>query len=97
MALENSIFTKSSSAVSAGRKAPFSWTEIANYGREGVASPGFLNVGFKCRSFGWRRCPETLRMTQQFLIFRPGNGHHFRVACLEIFRIFHVLIIPYFS
>ena len=30
-----------------------------------------------------------------FLIFRPGNGHHFRVACLEIIRTFHVLIIPY--
>ena len=32
-----------------------------------------------------------------FLIFRPGNGHHFRVTCLEIIRTFHVLIIPYFS
>ena len=30
-------------------------------------------------------------------IFRPGNGHHFRVACLEIIRTFHVFIIPYFS
>ena len=32
-----------------------------------------------------------------FLIFRPGNGDHFPVACLEIIRTFHVLIIPYFS
>lgn len=40
----------------------FSRAEIANPCREGVASPG-LNVGFKCRSFGWGRRSETLRTT----------------------------------
>ena len=36
-------------------------------------------------------------LSLELLIFRPGNGHHFRVACLEIIRTFHVFIIPYFS
>ena len=28
-------------------------------------------------------------------VFRAGNGDHFGVACLEIFRTFHGSIIPY--
>ena len=36
-------------------------------------------------------------LSLELLIFRPGNGDYFRVTCLEIFRTFHALIIPYFS
>ena len=41
---------------------PLLYLIIANPCREGVASPG-LDVGFKCRSFGWGRRPEMLRTT----------------------------------
>ena len=44
---------------------------------------------------------NALVLSRQFgillFIFRPGNSDRFRVACLEIIRTFHVLIIPYFS
>ena len=44
---------------------------------------------------------DALVLSRQFgillFIFRPGNSDRFRVACLEIIRTFHVLIIPYFS
>ena len=56
-----------------GENSQFQRVEIANPGREGVASPS-LNVEFKCRSFGWERRPETLRMTTGKLSQDSGRG-----------------------
>ena len=59
--------------LSREKTANFSRAEIANPCREGVASPG-LDVGFKCRSFGWGQRPETLRMTARKPSQDSGRG-----------------------
>ena len=47
-----------------------------------------IHAAFKLR--------DTLALSLKFLVFRPGYGDCFRVACSQILFLVHDMIIPYF-
>ena len=75
--------------------------ELSRQNRKAGATLFAMNMPGKTQGFHEHiyttfQLRDFLSLSLKFLVFRPGNRHRFRVACLQIIFLFHEFILPYF-